>query len=194
MATQTLDPIATINRDDTADPAPSIWSIVPDSATLQWSARKKYLMFIPVAATGSFADITGQVEMVDANPETASGRFEIAVASQNSGQAKRDAHLQAADFFDVANHPSMTFATTSITRATRGGNQYRVIGQLTAKGETRPVTLEGTFVIAPGGTQAHVTLRGSIKRQDFGMTWSVVPFMKLFDDIALDIEVDLRQS
>jgi polyisoprenoid-binding protein YceI len=194
MTAQTLEHIVTTTADETVEPETSIWSIVPGSAKIEWSARKKYFMLIPVSASGSFSEISGQIEMTGTNPETAHGTITIPVASHDSGQPKRDKHLQSANFFDAESHPFITFEPTRVQRALTGNNIYQVSGLLTARGQTRPVTLTGTFDIAPESTQAHVTFAGSINRQDFGMSWSVVPLMKLFDDILLSVEVDIRQS
>jgi polyisoprenoid-binding protein YceI len=194
MASQTLEHIVTTSPDETVEPNTSIWSIVPGSAKLEWAARKKYFMLIPIAVTGSFSDVSGQIEMAGTNPETAHGSITIPVASHDSGQAKRDRHLQGPDFFDADSYPFVTFETTRIQRALTGNNIYQVSGLLTARGQTRPVTLVGTFDMAPGNTQAHVTLKGTIDRQDFGMSWSAVPIMKLFDDIDLNVSLDIRQS
>ncbi len=194
MTAQTLEHIVTTNPDEAVEPGTSIWSIVPESAKLEWSARKKYFMLIPQSVNGSFSEISGQIEMVGTSPETAHVKITIPVASHDSGQAKRDKHLLSPDFFDADTHPFVTFETTAIQRALTGNNIHQVSGLLTARGQTRPVTLTGTFNLAPGNTQAHVALKGSINRLDFGMTWSGAPLIKLFDDIDISVEVDIRQS
>lgn len=194
MTAQTLEHLVTTGPDETADPGTSIWSIVPGSAKLEWSARKKYLMVIPMSVTGSFSEVAGQIEMTGTNPETAHGTITIPVSSHDSGQAKRDRHLQGPDFFNADAHPFITFETTSIKRALTSGDTYHVSGLLTAAGQTRPVTLTGTFDSEPGTTQARVTLHGTINRQDFGISWSAVPIMNLFDDIDLNVAVDIRRA
>ena len=194
MTSQTLEHFVTTDHEAATDPDASIWSIVPGSAKIEWLARKKYFMLIPVEASGSFSEVAGQIEMVGANPETAHGTITIPVVSHASGQAKRDRHLQGPDFFDADSHPFITFETTRVQRDATENGMFQVSGLLTARGQTRPLTLVGSFEMAPDSTQAHITLQGSINRKDFGMVWSAVPLMKLFDDIALNVEVDIRES
>ncbi|WP_105609310.1 YceI family protein [Microbacterium halophytorum] len=107
------------------------------------------------------------------NPLEASVTAKVDVASVDSKDEGRDGHLRSADFFDVENHPTMTFVSTGV-RA--NGDEYLVDGDLTIKGVTRPVTFElefGGFGTDPWGNyKAGATATGKINREDFGLTWN----------------------
>lgn len=140
------------------------WTIDPVHSTVGFSVR--HLMVSKVR--GTFDDFNGTITIgQDGN---ASVNAEIAVGSVNTRNEQRDAHLRAADFFDVENHPVATFASTGV-RA--DGDRYALDGELTIKGRTRPVTLDLEFSgTNPGmghgevaGFEASVVLN----RKDFGI-------------------------
>lgn len=170
------------------------WTAVPGSATVGWTAHKKYFMAIPITARGSFEEITATVSIPDGAPERATARVEVQAESQRSGQAKRDNHLLGPGFFDVETHSEIRFESTSIRAIVSSSGGYEVSGLLHARGASLPITLTGTFDPALDSTQAHVTLSGSFNRRDLGMTWNAVPLMTLGDEIALHVEVDLERA
>lgn len=183
--TNALDPLVATD---------AYWSAVPGSATVAWTAHKKYFMAIPVTARGSFEQITANISMPDGAPERATARVEVQAASQRSGQAKRDRHLLGPGFFDVDTHAEIRFESTAIRAIPSSDGGYEVSGLLHARGASLPITLTGTFDPVPGSSHAHVTLAGSFNRRDLGMTWNAAPFMTVGDEIALQVEVDLERS
>lgn len=97
----------------------------------------------------------------------------IDVASVDTDNEKRDGHLRSADFFDAENHPKMTFKSSKIER--KDGDLY-LVGDLTLRGVTKPVTLalevNGTVEDQRGNLHAGFTATGKINRQDFGVSFS----------------------
>ncbi|EOA11069.1 YceI-like domain protein, partial [Porphyromonas gingivalis JCVI SC001] len=97
------------------------------------------------------------------------------IESIHTGNEQRDGHLKSGDFFDAASHPKLTFQSTSIEKK---GDDYKVAGDLTLKGVTKPVTLNvefgGVQKSLYGQTVAGFEVTGKINRQDFGLTWSAV--------------------
>jgi polyisoprenoid-binding protein YceI len=95
------------------------------------------------------------------------------LASIDTGNPDRDAHIRSADFLSVDHFPTMTYKSI---RLTESGNTYMLDGELTLKGVTRlvPLTLElGGFGPDPyGGTRAGFTATGSILRSDFGVDFN----------------------
>jgi polyisoprenoid-binding protein YceI len=85
----------------------------------------------------------------------------IDVASAVTDSEMLDGHLEKADFFDVAQYPEATFVSTSIV--SKGGNAYDVTGNLTVKGQTKPVTIEAVV------TDAYITGTFDMPRKDFGV-------------------------
>ena len=94
-------------------------------------------------------------------------------ASLGTNDEGRDQHLRSADFFDVENHPALTFASTGVRHE---NGEFYVDGDLTIKGVTRPVTFElelGGFGTDPWGNyKAGATAKATINREDFGLTWN----------------------
>ncbi|MFZ3414912.1 YceI family protein [Arthrobacter sp. 3Tela_A] len=98
---------------------------------------------------------------------------EIDAASFNSNDANRDAHVKGADFFDVEQFPELRFTATGIEGS---GETYKLTGDLTIKGTTRPVTLDvefnGVAVDPFGATRAGFAGTTAISRKEFGLTWN----------------------
>ena len=131
----------------------------------------KHLMIATVR--GRFSEFEGTLEAAEDDPSNSRAWGTVNVASIDTGNPDRDAHLRSPDFFDVERYPQMTFETTSI-RHIEGGH-YRVAGDLTIKDRTREVevdaTVEGAAEDPWGNERVGVSIRGVIDRTDFGLTW-----------------------
>ncbi len=88
-----------------------------------------------------------------------------------TNQEMRDGHLQKADMFDTAQFPTMTFKSTSITAA--GPKKFKLVGDLTLKGVTKPVTLDlaftGTGAARDGKKLVGFKVSGMVNRTAFGV-------------------------
>ena len=108
------------------------------------------------------------------------------------------AHLQSAEFFDTENHPAITFESTDFRT---DGDELVVDGNLTIKGETRPVEARGTigeaFEDPFGGTRVGITLEASVDRTHFGISWNN-PLPKgglaLANDVRLVVDLQLVKA
>jgi hypothetical protein len=89
---------------------------------------------------GHFKNIRGFLNFDPEDPSRASVRAEIDAKTIWAGEPDRDAHLRSADFLDVEHHPKITFVSTGVE--VLGQHEYRVKGDLTIRGVTRPVTLD----------------------------------------------------
>ncbi|MFF4032702.1 YceI family protein [Streptomyces sviceus] len=130
-------------------------------------ALKHRTMWGLVAVKGSFSTVDGQGEV---RPDgSAVGTVTLDAASLDTKNAKRDAHLRGSDFFDVENHPEITFAVRSAEL--RDGDQVHVVGQLTARGVSRPQSFTARLVDASADA---VTLQAefSVDREQFGLGWN----------------------
>jgi len=134
-----------------------------------------------------------------ANPLESTVSATIDASSIDTHNAMRDDHVRSADFFDAANHPTITFASTGI-RFEDGG--FLLDGELTIRGTARPVTLtldSPAFGPGPqGGMKAGFSASVEINRHDFGVSYNgPIPGggMALGDkvQITLDIEADLQE-
>lgn len=120
--------------------------------------------------TGAFNTFDVTIASAKADFSDAAFTLSVDVASVDTAVEKRDDHLRTADFFDVAKHPRMTFNSTRITPA--GKDRYKVAGELTLLGVTKPVTAElwyrGT-TDNRGKATAGFQLTATLKRSDFGV-------------------------
>ncbi len=140
---------------------------------------------------GSFEKISGTIDERDG--AVAGADIVIDVASITTGGGQRDDHLKSADFFDVANHPTATFR---VTNAERTGDQLTAQGELTLRGVTKPVALEGE-IGGPakdpwGNNKVSATLSGKISRKAWGLVWNAAlesGGVLVSDDVKLDVEV-----
>lgn len=148
------------------------WTLDPHHTSVSFSA--KHLGVATVR--GRFTKVDAQVELDDPNdPTTASGRVTIDAASIDTGNPQRDAHLRNADFLDVEQYPTLTFALKSVERD--GGDGFKVRGDLTIKDVTKEVTLDyehnGSVTDPYGNTKVGGTLTGVIDRTQWGLNWNV---------------------
>ena len=120
---------------------------------------------------GAFHRFAGTI---DASGDTPVLDGTLEVASVDTGEENRDGHLTAPDFFDVEQHPEISFHTTSLDAADDG--QIKLTGEITIKGITKPLELTGTA--ADGGTdpwgkeRIGFEVEGVIDRRDFDLSWN----------------------
>ena len=121
----------------------------------------------------------------------ADGAVEVTVqtASVDTQHERRDTHLRSADFFDVENHPTMTFRSRA---AALEGGRLRLEGDLTIRGVTRPVVLEGEF-LGEQGNRAGFSASTTVNRLDYGLKWNriVDGTGMLGDDVEISVVVAL---
>lgn len=126
--------------------------------------------------TGSFKTFEGKIVTQGNGFENAKVNFKIDVQSVDTNQAQRDAHLKTGDFFDAEQYPQIRFESTSFVNT--GGDDYKMIGNLTMKGVTKPVELDVEY----GGSEnnGHGVIKhgfevtGTINRMEFGMKWNTL--------------------
>lgn len=123
---------------------------------------------------GTFREWKGTITAPDPDRwETASIEVVIQTASIDTKNQRRDDHLRTSDFFLADEHPQITFRSTRIERS---GEQARIHGNLTMRGVTRPVVLEGTFLgstrTAQGKTRVGFEAETTVNRLDYGVAWN----------------------
>ena len=144
---------------------------------------------------GHFGNISGTVVRDAADITKSTVNITIDVTTVDTGVAARDNDLKSANFFDVAQFPTATFVSTSISKSASG---LTVNGNLTLHGVTKPVTLQVQGPTGPvqgmdkkphSGFSATTTL----KRTDFGIA-TKYPTAVVGDDITLTIDLDVAQQ
>jgi polyisoprenoid-binding protein YceI len=123
---------------------------------------------------GAFTRWEGTIELDEANPAESKVSVRIDPASIDTREPKRDEQLRSVDFFDVQKYPALTFASTRIEKV--GDSGYRVTGDLTMHGVTKPVALDvealGVGKDPWGNERIGFQAEATINRKDFGLTWN----------------------
>lgn len=124
---------------------------------------------------GRFQDVSGTLEWDETNPAQSKVEAVIQVASITTNDEKRDGHLVSPEFFDVAQFPTINFNSTKVEKI--DNNEYRVFGDLSIHGVTKPVILtveyNGQGKSPFGHTVAGFTATTKINRRDFGLEWNI---------------------
>ena len=148
---------------------------------------------------GTFRGVSGTIKYDPSDVVKSGVEASIDVASVDTGVTARDNHLKSPDFFDVTKFPTMTFKSTSVTKA---GDHYDVTGDLTLHGVTKKVVLKldepGKEETGMDGKSVHrgFTATTTINRKDFGLTWNGT--LKsgdsvLGDDVKIELDVEAVQ-
>lgn len=170
-----------------------VWQIDPNHSSATFASLHNNISIV----RGEFGKVGGTVEYDGKDITKAKINATIDATTVNSRVEARDKHLKSADFLDVANHPTITFVSTSITPDGKG--KYKMAGNLTIRGVTKPVTFEldpprGPIKMANGATRIGAAARARINRLDWGVAFQEVMPTGGFNvasdlDIALDTEL-----
>jgi polyisoprenoid-binding protein YceI len=144
------------------------WTVDPVHSEVSFQVR--HMMVSKVR--GRFDTFSGTITTAP-DPLQSSVTATVDLNTVNTGAEQRDNHIRSADFFDIANHPVMTFQSTGIRAA---GDEYLLDGDLSIRGVTKPVTfkleLNGFGPDAYGGTRCGFSATGEINRMDFGVSFN----------------------
>ncbi|MES3034892.1 MAG: YceI family protein [Gemmatimonadota bacterium] len=146
---------------------------------------------------GRFATFAGTFQLDPATGTAGAANLSIDVASVSTGNDRRDTHLKSADFFAADSFPKITFVSTGIQKLAT--NKYKVSGNLTMRGVTKPVVLDAELAGArqtAEGWIAGVNLTGTVKRKEYGLMWDRITegVAVVSDDITLDIGVEAKSA
>jgi polyisoprenoid-binding protein YceI len=144
---------------------------------------------------GQFQGVTGSLTLDGEDVTRSHVEISIDVATINTNNTDRDNHLRSADFFDVANHPKMTFASRKVEVQSDG--ELKLTGDLTIRGTTRSVTLTAEALSAEskdpfGNIKIGTSVTGKLSRKEFGLVWNAVletGGVALADDVKLQLDV-----
>jgi polyisoprenoid-binding protein YceI len=172
------------------------WMIDQSHTDVEFAVR--HLMISTVK--GRFADVSGTIEL---DPERlAEGRADVTVrvASIDTSNVDRDAHLRSADFFNADAYPVMTYQSRRVEPQADG--RFRVVGDLTIRGITREVTL----AVTPGGVirdpwgslRVGYSATAVVNRSEFGLTWNKAletGGVVVGEEVKINLELELvRQA
>ena len=166
------------------------WTIDPNHSAVLFSIRHLGLSKV----RGRFERFEANLNMAETITDT-SITTAVDLSSINTNNGDRDNHLRSSDFFSVETNPSMTFTSTGITGS---GDDWKLAGDLTLNGATRPITFAVEFngletFPGTGKTHAGFTAIGSIKRSEFGITFGLaaigVDKLALGDDVKIELDL-----
>jgi polyisoprenoid-binding protein YceI len=146
------------------------WNLDTAHSSVNFSVRHMVISKV----RGHFTQFSGTLDFDEARPQAAKLEVKVQTASVNTNDAQRDGHLKSADFFDVEKYPEMTYKSSAVEVVDK--NHFRVQGQLTLHGVTKPVTLDVEYAGHGrdpwGGDRAGFTATAGINRKDFGLNWN----------------------
>lgn len=138
---------------------------------------------------GQFVNIEATLNLDTANPSASTLTATIPLTDVDPNSDGLKAHLQTPDFFDTANHPTATFVSRSVTVDADDPTGATVVGDLTLRGVTRPVTMEVDFNQAGpsmgGAYKVGFDGEATIKRSEFGVNFAIPA---VSDEVELHIE------
>ena len=173
------------------DTTPIVYELDPAHSHLNFSIRHMMVS----QQRGTFCGASGTLTLDPSNVAASRVEVSIDVASLDTHVADRDNHLRGPDFFDVANHPTMTFVSRAVRVDDDG--QLKVTGDLTIRGTTRSVVLDAD----PIGTESKdmygmirvgTSATTKISRKDYGLVWNAIletGGVALGDDVKITLDV-----
>ena len=149
-----------------------VWTIDPAHSSIAFIARHAMITKV----RGTFEDFDGRLYLDSEHPGRSTADMIIKAASLHTRQERRDQHLRSADFFHAEAHPELSFHSTSVQQLS--ADTYHLLGDLSIKGVTRPVTLDliftGTATDPFGNERAGFEGSTTVDRTDWGLTWNSV--------------------
>jgi polyisoprenoid-binding protein YceI len=146
------------------------YTIDPSHSRLGFVARHAMVTKV----RGGFNDFAGAFTIDAASPSASSAELTIEAASIDTRNADRDAHLKSNDFFAMDEYPQLRFVSTAIEQVSE--TDYRVTGDLTLRGVTKPVTIDlaytGAAVDPWGNTRVGFEGSTKVNRKDWGLNWN----------------------
>jgi polyisoprenoid-binding protein YceI len=189
MTNTPFDPATTVIDDIAGD-----YTLDAAHSRLGFSARHAMVTTV----RGAFKDFEGTAHVDTATPANSKVELTIKTDSIDTGVEDRNAHLRSADFFEIEEHPEITFSSTDVSR---DGDDWTITGDLTIKGTTKPITIEfestgsarDPFGNLRIGFEGHTTL----SRKDWGLTWNAALETGGFlvsDKIKLEFDISAIQK
>ncbi|WP_186778561.1 YceI family protein [Streptomyces salinarius] len=183
----TTPDLSTLTGDYTVDPA---------HTTIGFTARHAMVTNVK----GKFLDFTGTLHLDGTDPSRSTASLDITMDSIDTGSPDRDGHLKSSDFFNTDEYPTMTFRSTKAESL--GGDDYRITGDLSILGTTKPLTIHLEFNGAAkdpfGNERVGFEGKAEIKRSEWGLTWNAAletGGVLVSDKIKLNFDISaIRQA
>jgi polyisoprenoid-binding protein YceI len=171
-----------------------VWQLDPSHTQVEFAVKHLGIMTV----RGYFADVQASGHINVQHPEDSSVEVVIQTASVRTNNDRRDEHLRTSDILDVENHPTMVFTSSKVEAG--AADRYAMTGDLTIKGNTRPVTLAvvnyGELSDPTMGHRIGYGAETRIQRKDFGLNVDMVMDGRLVlgNEIQITIEGELIET
>src|SRR5256712_12466322 len=172
----------------------AVWKFDPMHTQVEFSAKHLGMMTV----RGHFNEVTAGARIDPDTPENTSIEATINAASIRTHNDQRDKDLRSSNFLEIDKYPTMTFKSTRAEHV--GGDRYKVTGDLTIKGTTKPATLNvvkyGEFNDPMMGHRIGYAAETQINRKDFGMRFDMMLDGKVIvsDEIQINIEGEIVEA
>jgi polyisoprenoid-binding protein YceI len=169
-------------------PAPAVWNL--DKAHTNVSFQIRHFVS---KVRGSFKDFSGTIVADPDAWQNAQIDVQIVTSSITTSNDQRDGHLRSGDFFAADSFPTITFKSTKVERK---GDDAKIYGNLTIRGITKPVVLEGTFngiQKSAQGDRFGFDASTTVNRLDYGVKWNRAAEgggVMLGDEVKIEINVE----
>jgi polyisoprenoid-binding protein YceI len=164
------------------------WKFDPMHTQVEFSAKHLGMMTV----RGHFAEVTATGDIHPDHPERTTVEATINSASIRTHNEQRDNDLRSSNFLEIDKYPTMTFKSTRIELV--DGDKYKVTGDLTIKGNTKPVTFDvvryGEFNDSRMGHRIGYAAQTQINRKDFGMSFDAMLDGRFIVSNEIDINIE----
>ena len=170
------------------------WKFDPFHTQVEFSAKHLGMMTV----RGHFAEVNATGEIHPDHPERTKVEATITTSSIRTHNEQRDKDLRSSNFLEIDKYPTMTFRSTKIEAA--GQDRYKLTGDLTIKGTTKPVTLNvvkyGEFNDPQMGHRIGYAAETQINRKDFNMKFDAMLDGKFIvsNEIVINIEGEIVEA
>jgi polyisoprenoid-binding protein YceI len=166
------------------------WVIDPAHSSIEAVARH----MIVTKVRGHFEEFSGTLH-IDEDPAKSWAEASIKAASINTNAPDRDAHLRSPDFLNADEFPELSFKSTRLSH--KGGRRFEIVGDLTIRGETHPLTLDvefgGVMTDPYGQVKALFSASTKLEREKWGVNWNqALETGGMLVSKTLDIEVEVQ--
>lgn len=155
---------------------------------IEWIGAK-----ITSSHPGAFSGLTGNVDLVDGNPEKSSVTIDVDTSTVTTDDDKLVGHLKSKDFFDIATYPKASFTSTSIKKQDgANGANYSVTGNLDFHGVKKSITFPAKITVAPDSVAAKAEF--VINRKDFNIVYPGMADDLIKDDVTIKFDVNAARK
>jgi polyisoprenoid-binding protein YceI len=172
---------------------PNQWRIDGNHSAASFSVRHNVVSTV----RGQLGRISGTLEYDGKDINTVKADVAIDMKGINTGIENRDNHLRSPDFFDVANHPNLTFKSKRVEPGANG--RFKLIGDLTIRGNTKEVVLDvegpSPVIKGPRGILTGASASTKISRKEFGVLWNnmIESLPVVGDEVTVTIDLELNR-